>query len=249
MSDMSHHNGRRLNVTTNLDQALEAISEPKVARSLHVTRTLNEALRKLSGSQAYRIQPEDTVEATIREATSKQDMEGVYRLLHDAYVQQGYVESQNEQQLLYNAEFDNIPETTVLIVEASGLLLGTVSITVDGPSGLPVDKDFGTTCNLIRKRQEILACAWRLVTRYGYADERKLVMTLIGEAVQVALRRKVQICLCALNPKHQHFYSRLLGMKTISMCRSMKSLRNAPGICMRCDTAKLPLWWKRSGSK
>ena len=86
---------------------------------------------------------------------------------------------------------------------------------------------------------------WRLVTRHGYVDERRLVMSLIGEVAQVALKKGVQTCLSAVNPKHEHFYKRLLNMQAVAYCRAMKRLRNVPGVCMRCDVETIPEWWKR----
>jgi hypothetical protein len=245
MSGTGYLKNPKYSVTSNLNQALDALGANDTARSLHLTRSLDEALGKLTSSNVFQPQPEDTVEATIRGVSSRQDLERVYRLVHDAYVEQGYIDRQPGMQLLYNAEFDNIPETTVLVVEGADQLLGTVSLTVDGPRGLPVDKDFNATCNLVRKEGRMLASAWRLVTRHGYADERRLVMTLIGEAASEAVDRGVQTCLCSMNPKHEHFYKRLLNMTSVAYCRAIRNLRNAPGACMRCDVENLPEWWTR----
>ena len=172
-------------------------------------------------------------------------MENVYRLAHDAYTEKGYKDSQDGGQLLYNAEMDQSDSTTVLIVEGAEVIIGSVSITLDGPDGLPVDKDFKATCDIIRGENRALASVWRLITRHGYADERRLVMALIGEIVQIGLNEKIQTVICALNPKHEHFYRRLLNMKRVAYARAMKGLKNAPGVCMRCDMEDVPEWWTR----
>ena len=236
---------RLVKVTSNLDQALDALESHDTSRSLHLTRSLDEALGKLKQSKTFQPQPDDTIKATIRTASTPRDLEHVCRLAHDAYVEQGYVGAHPGHKLLYNAEFDNIPETTVLLVEGAGTLIGTVSVTVDGPRGLPADKDFNATCNLIRRETRAIGGAWRLVTRHGFADERRLVITLIGEATREAKERGVQTCLCALHPKHEHFYRRLLSMKPVAYCRAMRDLQNAPGVCMRCDIETVPGWWTR----
>lgn len=239
-----------LNVTSNLDQALDMLSEQDTARALHLTRSLDEALGQLSPSRAFRPEPKkeepaDTVDATIRTAETEADMEGIYRLVYDAYLEKGFIEPKTVPRLKYNSELDGIAETTVLAVEGAGLLLGTISVTLDGPAGLPADRDFKTMADTVRREGRTLAGVWRLVTRCGYTDERNLVMALIGEAVQVALRHQVQSCLCAIHPKHEHFYKRLLGMTRIAYARSMKGLLNSPGVCLRCDAEDVPEWWTR----
>ncbi len=238
-----------MNVTSNLDQALDMLGDQDTVRALQLTRSLDEALGQLNKNQVYRPEtkqePDDTVEATIRPVASEADLANIYRLVYDAYLEKGFIEPRNDPQLKYNAEMDDIPETTVLVVEGSGLLLGTVSVTVDGPAGMPADRDFKATADMVRGEGRKLAGVWRLVTRCGYTDERNLVMALIGEAVQQAMEKGVQSCLCAINPKHEHFYRRLLGMKRIAYARSMKGLQNAPGVCLRCDEEDVPEWWKR----
>ncbi len=234
----------RYSVTTNLDQALDALSTPEISQTLHLTRSLDEALSRLTQARAFQPQtPEATVEGTLRVASTVDDFAAIHRLIHDAYVEQGYIEPQGNGRLLYNAEFDQRPETVVLMVESEGVLLGTLSLTVDGPRGLPVDRDFNATCNLVRREGRPLGCVWRLVTRQGYVDERRLVLTLIGEIVQEGLARQIKTYLCALNPKHERFYKRLLNMKSLAYCRSVQGLRNAPGVCMRGDVENLPPWW------
>jgi hypothetical protein len=240
-----HKKNPNYSVTSNLSQALDALGASKTAQSLKTTRSLDEALGCLSKSTAFHPQPEDTLQATIRGASSPADLDHLYRLVHDAYVEQGYVDLRADGRLLFNAEFDNRPETTVLIVEGAGVLLGSISLTLDGPHGLPVDKDFNATCNLIRKEGRTLASVWRLVTRHGHADERRLVMTLIGEVTREAVNRGVQTSLCAVNPKHEHFYKRLLSMNSVACSRGTRGLKNAPGVCMRCDIENVPEWWTR----
>jgi len=233
-------------VTSNLDRALEALGDSRVIRELHVTGSLDEAMKKIRASEIYAPRAEEQVEAVIRLAADARDLDGVYRLLHDAYAERGYIEVQPNRRCLYNAEFDNIPETAVLIAEAGGIQLGTVSLTLDSSRGLPVDRDFNAVCNLIRRKgRRKLACAWRLVTRHGHADERKVAMRLIGEVIRLAVERGVQTCLCAMSIKHQHFYRRLLNMKPLAHCRAMRGLQNTSGVCMRADIETLLDWWKR----
>lgn len=87
--------------------------------------------------------------------------------------------------------------------------------------------------------------AWRLVTRHGYADERKVVMILIGEVIRKAMEMGVEVGLCAMNPRHTHCYERLLHMRAVGYCKNMKGLKNAPGVCMRADIDKIPDCWKK----
>jgi len=180
----------------------------------------------------------------IRPVCEDGELEDVYRLTHDAYAERGYIKASSDGRLIHNRELDGIAETTVVVVVADGIVLGTNTLTLDGPKGLSVDKDFKEESDQVRAEGRTLASSWRLVTRTGYRDERKIVMGLIGETLRLGLSHGVTTCLFSLNPRHERVYSRLLNMKTIARSDAIVGFANAPAVLMRMDIETLPQWCK-----
>jgi hypothetical protein len=138
---------------------------------------------------------------------------------------------------------DNIPETRVLIAEEDGRIVGTNSLTLDGPNGLPSDIDFRKECAAIRGEGRRLAGSWRLCTRAGYRDERRIVLDLFAKTVRLTQELGVQTCVFTVLPRHVRIYEKLLNMKLVSKKEAaIKGLQNVPAVLMRCDYETLPRW-------
>jgi len=169
------------------------------------------------------------------------EMDDVYRITYDAYLDMNYCEYQSEARLIHYPHLDNIPETTVLIAEEDGGIVGTASLTLDGEQGLNVDSDYKAECDKVRTEGRRLAAAWRLVTT---DHDRRVVMGLIGHMVHVVISFDVETCLFTFNPHHEGVYKRLLNMETISGHNSsVQGLKNAPSVLMRWDVEKCPSRW------
>jgi len=169
------------------------------------------------------------------------DMDDVYRITYDAYLDMNYCEYQSEARLIHYPHLDNIPETTVLVAIEDGKIAGTNSLTLDGEHGLPVDSDYKEECDKIRSEGRNLASSWRIVT---VDHDRRVVMGLIAKTVEIALQLGVETCLFTLNPHHERVYKRLLNMETIANhSGSVHGLKNAPSVLMRLDKEACPLRW------
>lgn len=169
----------------------------------------------------------------------QQDMSEVYKITHDVYVSEGYCEPQLDGMLRHYSHIDNIPETIVFIVEDNGKIIGTNSLTFDGPKKFNVDEDFGDIVEQIRQENRKVAASWRIVT----TDGRTVILKLISATVEKCRDEHVDILLCSLNPKHARFYERILGMRVIAekYCRAV----NAPAVLMRGDAEQVfPAWDK-----
>lgn len=79
---------------------------------------------------------------TISLARSKEDLEAAFRLLHDVYVEIGFMEPHPSGLRLsvYNA----IPQTSVAVAKMNGKVIGTLSLIRDNPLGLPLDQSIDT---------------------------------------------------------------------------------------------------------
>lgn len=169
------------------------------------------------------------------------DMDDVYRITYDAYLDMNYCEYQSEARLIHYPHLDNIPETTVLVAVEDREVIGTVSLTTDSIHGLHVDSDYKAECDKVRTEGRRLAAAWRLVTT---DHDRRVVMDLIGHMVHVGVSFGVETCLFTFNPHHERVYKRLLNMETIANhSGSVHGLKNAPSVLMRLDKEACPLRW------
>jgi hypothetical protein len=83
----------------------------------------------------------DSVE--LRVARSKDDLESAFKLLHDAYVDCGYMEPQQSGMRIsfYNA----LPTTSTLIALHEGVIVGTVSLIRENQIGFPAERVFDLT--------------------------------------------------------------------------------------------------------
>ncbi|MCK6473383.1 MAG: hypothetical protein L6R28_16690 [Planctomycetes bacterium] len=184
----------------------------------------------------------------VRPVRSSLELEEVYRLTHDAYVERNYCTPQPDGKLIHYPHLENIPETTVLVALQDGKVMGTVSLTLDGPQGIHADLDFADVARLARSEGRKLGAAWRMATRQTLRGERQVVMALIGEVVSYAFEVfDLDTFLCTFNPRHERIYGRLLGMRTIARNETSEGLENAPAVLMRCDREMVPeKWLKRT---
>lgn len=175
-----------------------------------------------------------SAEFEIRSVASADEMEAVYRITHDAYVRQGYCVPQPDGRLVHYPHLDGIPETTVLVAVVDGLTVGTVSITMDGPTGLHADEEFKDVCDRIRSEGRRLAACWRIATQPRCRSEAEIVLGLVREAEAVVLRKGADTCLLIVNPRHEGIYKKLLNMETVARkTETIGALRNAPPVLMR----------------
>ncbi len=181
----------------------------------------------------------------IRIATNQQEMDKVYRLAHDAYVDMNYAKPQPDGKLIHYPELENIPETTVMIANSGSRLLGTLSITIDGPMGLNTDKDFPRLTRQIRSQTDKLASCWRMATCKECRGKKSIVKDLLKESVcHIFKKLEIDTLLCTVNPCHERIYQLLFGFETIARHNSsLQGLENAPAVLMRLEHKNVPERW------
>ena len=212
--------------------------------SLRRPSAISQSLRAIVRDDLHGLRPDDgSAGLTIRPVQNAMEMDQVYRLTHDAYVWRGYNQPQPDGRLVHYPHLDNIPETTVLIAVEHGRILGTNSITLDGPRGLSVDGDFKFDCDGIRKERRPLAASWRIATREDLRGETRVVMGLIQETVRWGISAGVLTCMFTFNPRHERIYKKLLNLETVARCEETKGLKNAPAVLMRLDLENCPQRW------
>ena len=169
----------------------------------------------------------------VRRIQTTQELHDVWRLTHDVYVKAGYCKRRETGWLIHYPRLDNIIETAVFIAIENGRIIGTNSITLDGPKGLHVDDDFPKEVNKIRKEGRRLVASWRIVT-----DCKGImpVVRLIKKTLAFGLNELwAETALFTFNPEHENFYKKYLNMTTIAKRDCIGKLHNAPAVLMRAD--------------
>lgn len=179
----------------------------------------------------------------VRPVRSLSELHQVYRITHDCYVAKGYVPAQRDGLLKHMPEFDALQETSILVAICRGEIVGSISLTKDGPAGLPFDKDFKAEADLIREEGIWFGAAWRLVVRHDCRGDRRMVTSLIEDALAYFLSQQGDSFLFVVNPSHESVYRRLLNMRRIAVRENTSGLSNAPAVLLRCDARALPRRW------
>lgn len=76
-------------------------------------------------------------------AETQEDLTGAYKLLHDVYVEIGFME-QHPSQMRLNV-YNMLPHTSTIVAKIDGKVIGTVSLIRENPLGLPLDEIIDTS--------------------------------------------------------------------------------------------------------
>ncbi len=216
-----------------LPDPVNAEPEPRASETAVLDRASPFALRNLV--------PRGLRPALLtREIEDVETLEAVHHLVYQAYLGRGYCPPQAIPRLALYPHLDGIAETAVMGVFSSKRLVGTVSVTRDGPNGLNVDGAFKKECDAIRREGRTLASTWRMATTREQGHGRDVAMALIRASNRHLLRTGIQTNLLVLHPRHSRIYQRLMNMRVIGQKSCLDDLTNAPAVLLRWDRERLP---------
>ncbi len=180
----------------------------------------------------------------VRPAQGRAELDAVHRLTHDSIVAAGYMSATPDGRLDSYPALDASPFTTVLVAVRDGTIIGTNSLTADGPLGLHTDLYFPTETNAVRRDRRRLVSSFRIATaptvqnRLGYA----LILDLVKWTLVVASEAyRFETMLCTFNPKHETVYRRMLAATSLArQTRVAHGDVNAGAVLMRIDVDRLP---------
>ncbi|MCK4625962.1 MAG: hypothetical protein KAV00_11670 [Phycisphaerae bacterium] len=159
----------------------------------------------------------DTQGAKITRATSIEDFIKAYRLVHDVFVQQGYIHP--DETGIRVRPFEALPGTATFIAKVGDEVVGVTSVVVDSPElGLPTDKAFKTEVDGLRGEGRKICEG----TNWLVADSHRnsAVMTeLMRCSYAHALAFGYSDFVGTVSPGHAKFYN-LLGFEQIGDVRS-----------------------------
>ncbi|NPA68331.1 MAG: hypothetical protein GXO50_06945 [Chlorobi bacterium] len=142
----------------------------------------------------------------------------ISRLVKNSFTESGLIPPDYESEYLDLYPYLNkISETTVLIAESEGRIIGTNSITIDGPAGLHTDFYFKKETDIIRKTgNKILGSSWRIATAPTCRKNFRLFLDLIENTFKAGKEKNIETCLFVFAKKHENFYKRILDAETVA---------------------------------
>lgn len=187
----------------------------------------------------------------LRTINSKEDLENVYRIVHDAYVKSGYIKPKENGMHIEYEHLDNIPETKIIVAEIDNKIVGTISWTKDNKFGIHTDVDFPEETDWYRKNSKgKIGSSWRIVTMLENKNFIKIVLSLIEHAAVTYLSEsEVEDCLYTFNPKHADVYSKILNMKVIAEKSNVEGLENAPVVLMHNTSEDIKVFLEKRKNK
>lgn len=203
------------------------------------------AKEKIIGFMADRlcgIVLKQTDDMTCRPAETQDDLNQAYRIVYEGYVHRGYCK-ENESGLHYNY-FSLLPSSRTFLLEMDGRVVGTISLIVDSPCGLPMEQLFTGEIGRFRKEGRKLAEVSLLALdhhAFGHksftlTDMRKLAASfrLFKMMLRYAQFIGITDLMIAMHPKHKELYS-YLTFETIGPVRNYAGAEGNPALPMRLD--------------
>lgn len=179
----------------------------------------------------YRLLGDGSIRASIA-ATLPERLEAA-DLVRERYEWRGYVTKSIKADAL-----DASHLATTLIARQRGLVIGTMTLGFDSPSGLWIDHTYPEELARARARGRTVCELTRLAVTPN-SDSRKVLSSLFALAFQVGrVERAVTDLFIEVNPRHVPVYKRLFGFVAASDVRVCGRVK-APAVLLHLDVEAL----------
>ena len=163
----------------------------------------------------------------IYRATSVDDLCETFRLVHDSFVEQGYMDPRPNG--LRVRAFETLPEAPTFVAKANGRIVGATTLVPDSPDfGMPLDQAFFKEVNDLRVTGRVLSegTNWVIAPEYRHTS-------ILTELMRCCWAHTVWAnwdnTFAAVSPGHGSFYE-LLGFDIVGTERSYSEKTNDPVI-------------------
>jgi hypothetical protein len=174
---------------------------------------------------------------TVKQAETQEELEAAYRLVHQSYVEAGYLDPHPSG--LRVRAFEVLPQTATFIAIENGEVIGTISLIVDSPLGLPMEESYREEVNALRHQGRRIAEVSSLAVTKGSRNLGIFVrlckyMTLFAISVGVE-----DLCI-GISPEHAPFFKEVYLFETMGEVRSYSSTKEDPVVALRLDLNTFP---------
>ena len=159
-----------------------------------------------------------------------------YALAHRVYQSCGYLPPEAKNGWAVSTH-DAYPQTVTLLVEdAQGHEVATISLVFDSPAGLPCDEIYAGELSLLRAQGRLLVEVTRLAIAEEFSHSKTLLVRLFNFIYIFARRvRGFDDFVIEVNPRHVNYYRRLLRFEIAGPERPCPRVLDAPAVLLRLD--------------
>lgn len=158
-----------------------------------------------------------------------------FSLVHVAYASRGICPPRGG---LRAMPHHALPEATVLVVYEQDRIVGTMTVTLDSPAGLPLDGDYPEACERLRRQGSNLVeyGALAVVERCRHAG----VTTLLSMAAHWLSHRLLRAtdCVIGIHPRAAPIYDAMFGFRPLGAPRDHAEL-HAPVLGMTHELGRV----------
>ncbi|MCS6860018.1 MAG: hypothetical protein NZT92_06840 [Abditibacteriales bacterium] len=174
---------------------------------------------------------------TVKRAETREELEAAYRLVHQCYVEAGYIDPHPSGMRV--RIFEVLPETATFIAVENGSVIGTMSLIVDSPLGLPMEESYGEELNALRRRGRKIAEVSGLAVAKG-SRNLGILVRLCRYTTLFAIGIGVEDLCIGVSPEHAPFFKEVHLFETMGEVRSYSSTKYDPVVALRLDLNTFP---------
>ncbi len=164
-------------------------------------------------------------------AIDRHQIEGAYALVQAQYLRSGYAKPGGAVRFVSHC---CVPTTHTLIASVKGTVVGTASLILDGPLGLPLETTYPAETQVLRQAGERLAEISCLATRRR-GDAKVLLGLYRGIYALCRYRFAVDRLCITVHPRQGRFYQKALLFDVIGPVRDYAACNHAPAIALGLD--------------
>ncbi|MBD3242391.1 MAG: hypothetical protein GF331_17505 [Chitinivibrionales bacterium] len=212
-------------------------SSPKTDRSPSVdSRT--ERLRTIFRKK-LRIDEPSLNGLTVKIAETPDELEQAFRVVHDSYVDSGYMAPSASGMRLCLQQA--MPRATTVIGVQDGEVKTTLTIFPDSFCGLPMDSLFGDELASLRAAGRLIAEVGAFASKPGFKQNNpNIILHLMKLMVLYAMENlHVEDVVITINPKHRLFYEAIWGFSQMGDEKAYDKVGGNPAILLRLNLVDL----------
>jgi len=216
---------------------------PDRAASLALRLAPPPARRRLLVKHAH-VDPGVLEHVVFKLAETRPERDAAFRVLHDAYVNQGLIEPRPGR--LYVPPFSLLPDSTILVAVVEGAVRGTLTLVEDSALGLPMEALYREEVERVRHRGRRLAEVSATAVSGGEKG-RGLALMLYALLFRWSyLHRDIDDLLVAVHPRTEPLFCDVLLFERVGSPRAHLALARAPAVALHLDLpATVPVALKR----
>ncbi len=174
----------------------------------------------------------------VEVAGRDEDFRGAFRVVHDSYVELGYIERQPEEMWLQSHHC--FGRTTVLVARRAGRVVGTASVFHDGATGLPVERSYPQAARRCRRDGSVFEIGSLAVV----PEERGTGLAVLVQAAALFYGGRVlgaSQCLITIPPSRVRYYETLFGFSQLRQDQPYHGFQR-PAVLMYLALERFEVW-------